>query len=604
MSRSVVPTAATSAIYGDANTQQATYLPDLNSLQNDPFLNISSSSERLGIFQQLNIKDNIYDTKTEIQYPTITTPGNTVFQFNLMGWASAREMCIEIPIEIKLSRELLSGSIKLDAGKNYPAVNSTMYQALQWAMPNFTLLTFIQRFEIYMGNNNQQIGKQQQWSTIGLKTCATDMKYDENMMDYIGLLGLPISQIFAMTQEQYGGSSSGCQNVDDRIKRAWLRLFELGNVGVSANGFNALPGTTLNIRLPIPLALLSYFFKSDTYLPPGLKFKFDIGYDSNTNIIATSGDCATLTAEPSQVVTAKILSSQQWRFCYFNHTLRQPLQQQVNLKWVNTPFLYNYETSEYYETVGDNFSSTYYQNIAVSQQRPTQLLFGIYSNNPNVYYSSTPADTTVPDFTRIAQQQWQLPGATYSTAATNSTSFPGVFQNMCWPRSLVNHPGVKRIVVTIAGRSNYYYENNKQFFDTAAPSAKGQAYYLSPVQTAQDYIFSEASRKTYMKYNTDGGVDTNLNQFQWGAMGSLATLTLAPGNDVDRGVIPSDQGAHTIRVEIEFAAPLTTNMKLVIFKKMPEQIALDSSQNCTMIMWPAVKSNTGYIIPSSTVVAQ
>jgi hypothetical protein len=51
-----------------------------------------------------------------------------------------------------------------------------------------------------------------------------------------------------------------------------------------------------------------------------------------------------------------------------------------------------------------------------------------------------------------------------------------------------------------------------------------------------------------------------------------------------------------MRVEMNLTDPLGVALpayaKLVIFKKLPEQLEIDANRNINIIQWPAVKTNT------------
>ena len=640
-----VPNNQLGSIIGDGNTQGATFLRDLGSVgQQDPYLGIETNSSDFNIFQKLNITDNIYDTRIEQQFPQIQQLGQTVFQFNTMGWTNLYEMAVEIPITITTTQQWsqsIPAGWSTSNGNWYTQSNTSAW--MRQLMGDFCFLNPLNKFEITMGNNNQPLGRQQQFFTKGLKTCMWDHPTDRNLALYAGMCGLPEAtslftadvigtyttggvaapQAYAnaiIDAEGFMGSFSSPSNQEYlAYLQGWYR--HMIDALFAGNQGNA--PTTFYHRLVIPLSLLNYFFKSSAFIPPDTKFKMEFLWDTQsevTGILPTTNVVGLPTGGPFTSTSISALGGSQkismsytqsnWRLVYYNHTLRQPIQAQINERWITSPFLYNYETLEMYTYTGQN-NASFYIDIAVSQQRPTELIMGFYSSEPQLgnIRGGALATAAASDALAISQMFFY----TSQTGGTNILGNEPFVQNVnsggsvanvvsaYWPNSLAPHPGVQRMDVLVGGRTQYFYDTS---LDPQGIVSGSETFYGKPQGNAFDYIMSEVSRKTYEKYNPGASISgENFNSFASGMIPSRFALTIAPGNLVDRANIPSDLGSHNVRINMTLKANLPASITFVVFKKMPEQIALDSNKNCTLIMWPAVKSNQGYILPTTTNVA-
>ena len=73
------------------------------------------------------------------------------------------------------------------------------------------------------------------------------------------------------------------------------------------------------------------------------------------------------------------------------------------------------------------------------------------------------------------------------------------------------------------------------------------------------------------------------------------------------GYMSSDVGATVIRVTFTATQNTTNNVflpiprdyKLVIYKRLQEEIELNGKKEITTISWPAVKSNSDYLIQNT-----
>jgi len=72
----------TTAVYGDANVQAATIVPDLNNISDGSNLNVVSDSGQLNIYQALTLNDNFLDTRTEEVFQTNVSNNVAAIQVN------------------------------------------------------------------------------------------------------------------------------------------------------------------------------------------------------------------------------------------------------------------------------------------------------------------------------------------------------------------------------------------------------------------------------------------------------------------------------------------------------------------------------------------
>ena len=79
------PAQRSNAIYGDANAQTATVVPDLASAADGVNFSVTNDSGMLNVNQQLVLQDFIYSTTTEEVYASILSPGHVAIIGNTMG---------------------------------------------------------------------------------------------------------------------------------------------------------------------------------------------------------------------------------------------------------------------------------------------------------------------------------------------------------------------------------------------------------------------------------------------------------------------------------------------------------------------------------------
>lgn len=538
---------------------------------------------------------------------------------------------------------------------------------------DFALMEIFNRIQVYAGNNNQPIGRTQSFFKEGMKTQLREVPWNENTIKILANWGLPVSNLTALNTPwlsqgantanigsllafKYPGDS---RNVNDQVipyawKRQWANLLNSVDTKLCGSQFAVVPLSDNHVvynqaqmNITLPLSYINNFFRHKTYLPPDFKLKIDVegvpqtpGGTLNFNcpIIAVNALnelsprlVSELTQDPMCYGLSAGINFSQIKLIYQNHTLRQPIQAQINEKWLAYPIVYNYETFEQFDVdnSGNNSTTMIVRDIAISQQRPTQLIFQIIdavtacpdlrgnfaggagapmiwtcANTVNYPYQFNPNDAAGVTAAN-APHGTARPGSTPWTTDLSLANFPctvagalstkGIIANLAGDATAAQAfvpstcPIITTISTLIGGRTQYYYKNDTILNYNAA----------NTTLNAYDILIAEQDAETYKDYSTETNVLKNpLSYTSLGGLGSFQRLTIAPGGYVNTADIPTDLGATVIRVQVTLSRPLPSTKKLQIVKKMPEQIAVDTNKNCTLIMWPAIKSNNGFAIPN------
>lgn len=541
----------TNAIYGDANAQTATVVPDLGKASDNSALSVQQDTNDLEIHQKLVLNDLFYETTTEEVYPQTTSPGNVAIIGNTMGFTRTDLMFLEMEFTCTATSPTAVATSVVGPGHGN-VINRGL-----WNSPAFAVLQGLQRFDVSMGNNNQKIGRQQMTFTQGLTLIAQDQKYEVASLPIISQLGLPRTRTgHNPTTVQTGFSQQFFQS-QTTILPLWIQQWNntLQDIIISANtaSFIGEPNNNI-IRVGVPLSLLNSFFKNTQFLPPGSPYRFEIQFNTAAFIIAA--------ARASTVAGNDYLSlthTGNFRLVYRRHELRQPAQASINNQWLTRPFLYNYETYEYYEKQCDGTSTNYTVDIAISQQRPTEIIIKVLYTG-----GSVPAEVT--------------------TGTGNG-------RQMVFPQSGVGCINCTDLKIYIAGRQQYYLR-------TTLSSAS--VFRREGIKDATNCLNTMVNNETYS--NMDGDFDAVVSSQMSSTEEFFLKISINPGDMQKNGFLSTDMGAVVVRVEGDFSyansnrTPLANVNKIVYYKKLPEQITLDANKNITTITWPAVKSNTGYLI--------
>lgn len=544
---------------------------------------------------------------------------------------------------------------------------------LNFIQTDFALMSIFNRIAIYGGNNNQPIGRTQSFFLEGLKTQLRDVPWNENTIKILGNWGLPVSnlsgngptymqELGADTLSQgsffpnYSVSSymnNQMEIIPDSWARQWANLIaSIDDETINGGSFDWLDTTNRHsiyqqsqMNIVLPLSYINNFFRHKTYLPPDFKLKIDIEGVSQSKGSPINFNCPLIVTKSMNEFSTRLLMNEthdatltaisaginfsQIKLVYQNHTLRQPIQAQINEKWLSYPIVYNYETFEQYDVdnSGQNSGVMIVRDIAISQQRPTQLIFQIIDTVTQCvdFRGDFPLGAGPPMNWTIAgklQTPYQLTAANvaginvnnapHGTCTIGSTPWFSDLANPDYPLTVAgslsqkghqptftnfgapgqacatNYPQITTMSVLIGGRTQYYYKNDTFIYNQG-----------NTLLNAYDVLIAEQDAECYKDYSTETNVLKNpLNYQAFGGLGSFMRLVIAPGGYVNTADLPTDLGATVIRVQVTLSKPLPSTKKLQIIKKMPEQIAVDTNKNLTLIMWPAIKSNNGFSIPN------
>jgi hypothetical protein len=544
-------TPKTNAIYGDANAQTATVVPDLAKASDNSALSVQQNTADLEIHQKLILNDLFYETTTEEIYPQTTSAGNVAIIGSTMGFTRTDLMFLEMEFTAIATATSTATSI---VGPGY----STVVNRGLFNSPAFAMLQGLQRFDVSMGNNNQKIGRQQMTTTSGITLIAQDQKYELASLPIIAQLGLPRTRTgHNPTSVQTGFSQQFFQS-QTTILPLWIQHWNnaLQDIIISANASSFTGETTINtvIRVGVPLGVLNSFFKNTQFLPPGTPYRFEIQYNTSAFVIAMA-DAAALTGNKY----LSLAHTGNFRLVYRRHELRQPAQASINNQWLTRPFLYNYETYEYYEKATDGTNINYTVDIAISQQRPTDIIIKVLYN-----------------------------GGTIPAEVTTGT---GTGRQVAFPQSGIGCVTCSNLKIYIAGRQQYYLRTTLN---------DGSQFRREGLKDATNCLNSTVNNETYS--NMDGDFEPVVSSQFSSTEEFFLKISINPGDMQKNGFLSTDMGAVVVRVEGDFSyantlrTPIQTGYKIVYYKKLPEQITLDANKNITTITWPAVKSNTGYLI--------
>lgn len=587
------PAQKTNAIYGDSNAQTATVVPDLSAAADGINLQVSSNLDELNINQRLDLNDLVYDTNTEEIYASIVAPGQIAITGNTMGWTDVSKMFIELDLGFSYT---VQGTFAKSTPVN--GVNNNQYRdfmnANKASYPNSMFLQPLIRFVAQMGENNQIVGRQQMNYLQGIKLICQDLKTSrEEIYEYMNM-GSPRShQGRTINNTLNAQGTTAWQSQDIRNKSTSLKTDEqnifnniIGDIMSYLESVKANAGTTTStnwsatqrFKLAVPLKYLNSFFRESAFIPPGLKFRFEIEYSLSSFLIcmipAVDDSSAALSlSDPKGNIMVSCNYGTDIRLVYRRHQLRQPEQAKVNTMWLTKPFLYMYQTYEFIEIPCDGVNIHFEKDIAISQQRPTSLIMKVLPVSTNN--------------TGVILRQLGTPYT--NTFGTNPTLSVNDFSN-----SDATYVNVSNLSVYIAGRQNYYLRTRIVNGNRIMPNIMDGTNILN--HATNRHIDQELDEESLLS----SGMATNED-------GMYLQISINPGDMQKNGYISTDQGATVIRLAFDITNAtqdpayqvLSTNYKIVVYKKLQEQLQLDAAKNITTITWPAVKSNSGFLLQNT-----
>jgi hypothetical protein len=541
----------TTAIYGSAETQAATLVPSLDKAADGTNLIVQANVDELNKDQTLILDDLIYETTTIEVYPQTTAPGNVAILGSNMFWTNTQDYMLEIEF---IPSQTITGAIpatwQTSANPFFNGAPQNPSRAYDTCTPQFAMLTPFIRCNVQMGENNMVIGRQPMQQIQGVLFNAQDNKITPEQAKYLGQVGLPNAQCGLLTNyagtgaapNSYTSAETSPNNIE--TLHQWDRcLKDIINVINSVSTATS----TLPLRFTVPLWMLNSFFKQKSYLPPGLKYRIELQYQTTAIPIVVN-------SLASGIATQQQLNIQytgNFRLVYRGNQLRAEPQREINEKWIQKPFLFNYETYEYIEYQLDGVSTSLYKDIAISQQRPTEIVMKVVNTGPNTgAYSG------------------------YNETLFTLSDMPVIFSN---------------VKVDVAGRLQYYLRT-PQFNSTPANNG---TLHMDGFKDASELLNCAINENTYQEFDK---IEQCASRMRNIANGTWLKISTNPGDNQRNGYISTDAGAVVMRVEMNLTDPLGVALpayaKLVIFKKLPEQLEIDANRNINIIQWPAVKTNT------------
>lgn len=541
----------TAAIYGDANAATATVVPTITEAADSQNLTVTADTSVLNKNQILNLDDTFYETITNEVFPQQLADGKLAIAGTTMGWIDTQKCFLEIPIKVNFTPSTAVKDPSQTTLQNLGELTDfTSIGWEEWTQPEFSMLRPIQRFTVYLGENNVAIQRAQMNFGQNLPIIAYDRKISRADYPIYASIGMPLSIGTNYCQDTTGTGNNvqrtlRCNNINPEFSREFEKAWFDRNRRRRLNGVS---------YLTVPLYFLNSFFRENQYLPPGLKFRFEMEY--NPGFV----ECmrSSVGAQAQGADTWFVQYQKDVRFNGFAYILRAGTQEQINRTWITQPFLYNFITYEYLERKMNGTSVTYYENICISQQRPTDIILRVVNESTDGFVN-------------------------------------GAAQNCIYSYKDATLPGVMihDIKINIAGRLQYYFRNMDQLSD-------GKNQWTGGACNMVDALMQTANKDTWR----------NENELEWIVkpqtrsinQGAYTVISIQPGNMQSIGNYTVDQGAVSVQMEINLCmndaarTPIPAGFKLVIYKKLTEQLAIDGNKNVQLVQWPAVKSNSGYVI--------
>jgi hypothetical protein len=585
------PAQRSNAIYGDANAQTATVVPDLAAAADGVNFSVTNDSGMLNVNQQLVLQDFIYSTTTEEVYASILSPGHVAIIGNTMGWTDKQKMVLELDITFTIVSTIPNypGGAPMASGSFDPKF---VFQTMQGDvrainMPNFNILQPIDNIIIQLGDNNQVIGRSQMNYLNGIKMIAQDNKLTSEDMREIVNLGSPTTH--SGTMRDFGVAGSATNNTYTFQAKSNMRadftqwqstLYKQIQeyLAYTVRLGTPSPATLTPFKVGVPLKYINSFFREPGYLPPGLRYRIEVNYNTVANFFAdwiNENAYAYDAPDSSKTLYGRINMSYgtDMRLVYRRSDLRQPAAAAILNQWITRPFLYMYNTYEYVEIPTDGATTTFTKDIAISQQRPTSIFFKVLP------------DTTGSIFTTPVFRQLNA----NTQPRTGLQIFARDFANSdC---AFIQFSNVK---VNIAGRENYYLR-------TRTPTGSA---FIPMLQDGTDMLNHLINKNVDQELDECALVSPYMVQE---SEGGYLQISINPGDFQKNGYMSSDTGATVIRVTFTCTnltdnptyKTIQTGYKIVIYKKLQEEIELDGKKDITTISWPAVKSNSNYLIQNT-----
>lgn len=593
-----------SAILGNTNAADSAQFTTLEEIGTNQNIEASADVKDFGIYPVTRLSNayllTTYETN-DIISKNVTTGESSSFTISntYVGWVHSHEVYLSIPITIKCQTidtgdgptaandPLLINNPKAQMiscffAKNqdqsgYNTANNS--ESIRYTpglpfskglFPNRPLIQMLKSAQFYAGNNSQNLGRTTSFDQPNLsfisymcKEGSESATYDNigpavsntvSCLNTYGIFKTPNFNLPPLT------SCSDTDDVADRMNDCSLEAFEklIRSVSESAPGTTSDVGQDglrtfkKNIRISIPLRLISEFYAVPKMLPPEFKQKIILQVYNNPTVVYTGiqkylggGDQpafnfrdVNFTIEPNLGLTPQLQ--------YRSRVLTPAVQRGVNAQWAQSAFCYNYETADYYQ-IAAGTTNPISANFQVSAQRPVRLGIFLTASKGN--------SQQIGQVSRVKYAQNQL--------------MPWVDDNYAPIR-------VREIKVYISGRGQVEYSN---YEDNNSDNAL----------TNFECIFHNINRHDWCGYNTHTGDHESQvrGTISSGMTGFPIWIPITPGSVVDTSNYPIDLGAVQMRIVVNTDRPLHKDIQVNIIKIVPQQLCLDTNQKAVVIEWPA-----------------
>ncbi len=572
------------AIIGTGNVQTATIVPDLNSINNGKDVRITTDTGVLNSDQTVEFDNTVYQRILNEIRSTSTANNQIVIQPTLMGHCDTSSMVVEAEYKVYASLDPTDGKTPANTYDAYSYVLSVLGSIYSNEaedvtgnniyFPEFGLLRGLTRTNVYLGTGNLLIQRANMNLQTHYPVLINSRKYFESDLLNLAAIGMPCTITASDFKEAYAQYPLTPLDANYTLwqKRAFAELL-YSYYAAERKDFSSNSLPTPVRRTAIPLSFLNSFFAEKQYLPPSVKMRIELFTALTPQTIAIIGKA------PYVVVGDKLqnptgignwtfkVEISDFRFNANSYVLTQSATLMDNNKWLTNPKTYNYNTFEYVPTRTDGVTTVYNVNLAINQQRPTNIYFRVVSN--------------LPDFSDLTRGGYKT---------FKDCSVPNVYFG--------------NIRVNIAGRLAYELrrvQNVAEIETTSGGDVFGRYAHQDYAMCMEDAMNVRTNRDTW---RTPNGCIKLLPDL-WGGMANsiMPDMSLNPGDMQSQGFQSADQGAVSIMMEIEVyinsrRVPLPAGLQLIVYKQLQEQLLLSADGKATIIQWPAIKAtNTSVKIP-------
>lgn len=569
-------------INDNANSFQATTLTTLNNIPTNANVRIEADTHGFNLYNQTKLNNAILYSQLETTGYTQLNPSsdstNVVIQFANTNWVNTNDYYIMAPVTLSVTtRNHKVGTTFIQTDPiliNNPApsigfaVTNGYTEAENLYTPKYMkfsegvynvggLLNCFSKIECVGGTNNQQLGRATMYPQPYLSMLGCNVKVDEQEALIRGRIGLPISHSgfeYSSPGNVRGVAPDTLSNADHRTLKAYFEGFEalIRQCSSTYGGTPTATDTTTTYKktfyVAIPLRMISEFYQIGKVLPPEFKHRITLQIKKNPTFIYGSDPSAILANLNTWTATIDPSAIQLY---YMSQTLTPTLQEQVNIKWTNNPFVYDIMTNDPYVFQ----SYPYQQTIVTSYTRPNTIAIFVVANADKTYTAAG--------------------GGALLVVKANTIS--------PWLAADGSPVTITRIRLTLSGRTPIDIDDNL--------ITPGQ--YLLP--GGHEQIINQYQNKSLLSITGPyAHTDTNSGSMNAGAVGKIIYIPFTPSMMWDMQDYPVDMGSVQLRLEVLTDKPLDpTNLVLNVNKTVVDQLTLDTNNKISIVSWPKRIIQTG-----------